>query len=381
MKILVNPQTFNLQKHGGISRYYTEILSILSKNNIVQIPLYGTSNVYYNQSSLVTSRQKIYSLYIKLLLKFRIRNFEKTKRRNDKFFKRIILKRDFDIFIPTYYDINFLKHIESKPFVLTVYDMIYELFPEYFADENEAISKIVSNKLFLMEKATRIIAVSENTKRDIIKIYPNIDESKIDVVYHGCSIKVNNDKIETLTEKYILFVGTRANYENFNFLVSAVKELLKANPDLYLLCAGGGSFDYNEEKYLQELGLTSQIIQINFKDDELGVYYKNAICFVFPSLYEGFGIPVLESMACGCPVVLANHSSFPEVAGDAGVYFELGNKEDLKNKIEQLINNPILRDDFSLKGLNQVKKFSWEKASFECLNVYQKAIDSSRNNI
>ncbi|KRB57316.1 glycosyltransferase family 1 protein [Flavobacterium sp. Root186] len=377
MKILVHPQTFNLQKYGGISRYYTEILSRLSKNNKVQIPLYGTSNVYYNESVLVTFKQKLYSLYIKLLEKLKIRGLEKTRKRNDKFFEKTILKKDFDVFIPTYYDVSFLKLIDSKPFVLTIYDMIYELFPHFFEDQQKIISSISANKLLLMESATRIIAVSENTKRDIIKIYPHIDESKIDVVYHGCSIKIVDTHTHNLPEKYILFVGTRANYKNFIFLVNSIKELLKLNNDLVLLCAGGGEFDNEEKEYLKELNLENQIIQREFKDDELGLYYKNAICFVFPSLYEGFGIPVLESMVCGCPVVLAKHSSFPEVAGEAGVYYEAGNPEDLKNKIYSLVQNPILRNEFSIKGSDQVKKFSWEKAAAECLAVYKKAYKTS----
>lgn len=379
MRILVHPQTFNLQRYGGISRYYTEVLSRIAKNNTVQIPLYGTSNVYYNESSLVTLKQRIYFLYLKLLTLFGIRKLEKTRKRNDKLLNKMILNQKFDVFIPTYYDTSFLNFIDSKPFVLTVYDMIYELFPEYFIDEEKAVGVIVSNKLVLMQKATRIIAVSENTKKDIIKIYPHINPSKIDVVYHGCSIAVSNKKTDFLPQKYILFVGTRANYKNFIFLVNSIQELLKTHSDLFLLCAGGGNWDAQEKNFIRQLDLENKIIYREFKEDELGLYYKNAICFVFPSLYEGFGIPVLEAMSCGCPIVLGYHSSFPEVAGDAGVYYETNNEADLKNKIQILIENPVLRNEFSAKGLKQAKKFSWEKASLECFNVYKIAAGHSIN--
>lgn len=247
--------------------------------------------------------------------------------------------------------------------------MIHELFPEYFINDK----MVVPNKIYLMEKATRIIAVSENTKKDIIKIYPHIDASKIDVVYHGCSIKINNKSVDFLPENYILFVGTRAIYKNFIFLVNSIAELLKNDSNLYLICAGGGNFNTDEKELICKLGLENQIIQKYFEEEELGTFYKKAKCFVFPSLYEGFGIPVLESMTCGCPVVLANHSSFPEVAGNAGVYFELNNSEDLKNKVKVLIQNETLRNEYSLKGLEQVKKFSWEEAAKECLTVYKKA--------
>ena len=372
MKILLDPQIFFLQKYGGISRYYTELFSILSKKNNFKliVPLYSTTNIYYKQSILVTFKQKTYSFYIRTLSKLRIRHKENTIVRNEIYLKNLICKKEYDLFIPTYYNPYFLEYIDSKPFVLTVYDMIHELFPEYFINDK---LKVVINKKYLMEKATRIIAVSNNTKNDIIKIYPHIDSSKIDVVYHGCSIKFSDKIIDYLPLNYILFVGTRENYKNFIFLVNSISDLLIHNSNLYLICAGGGEFDTIENELIRELGIENKVLQKNFEEDELSIYYKNAKCFVFPSLYEGFGIPVVESMACGCPVVLTNHSSFPEVAGDAGIYYELNNSKDLKDKIEMLIYDESLRKDYLVKGLEQVKKFSWEKAAKECLIVYKKA--------
>ena len=178
---------------------------------------------------------------------------------------------------------------------------------------------------------------------------------------------------DLLPEKYILFVGTRSIYKNFNFLVHSISELLKNDKDLFLVCAGGENFNAVEKGMISELQLENQIIQKYFKEDELGFFYSKAKCFVFPSMYEGFGIPVLESMTCGCPVVLGRHSAFIEVAGEAGVYFDINSSEDLKNKIQSLLNNITLRDEFSEKGLEQVKKFSWEKSARECLSVYKKA--------
>jgi glycosyltransferase involved in cell wall biosynthesis len=371
MKILLDPQIFDQQRYGGISRYYTELFSIiLQKKNKVIIPFYSTANIYYGQSILVTFQQKVYSLYIRFLSKFRIRYKEDTIARNKKYLKDTVLRQQYDLFIPTYYNPYFVKDIGSKPFVLTVYDMIHELFPEYFKNDP---MMVVENKKYLMEKATRIIVVSENTKQDIIKIYPHIDSTKIDVVYHGCSMKIVHKSIDYLPVNYILFVGVRNNYKNFTFLVTSIAEFLISNPNLYLICAGGGAFNTNENDLICKFGLENQVIQRSFQEDELAAFYKDAKCFVFPSLYEGFGIPVLESMTCGCPVVLAHHSSFPEVAGKAGVYFELNNSKDLKDKIEMLVQDESLRNEYSQKGLEQVKNFSWEKAARECLAVYKKA--------
>jgi glycosyltransferase involved in cell wall biosynthesis len=126
------------------------------------------------------------------------------------------------------------------------------------------------------------------------------------------------------------------------------------------------------------MGLEKQIIQRSFKENELGLFYAGAICFVFPSLYEGFGIPVLESMACGCPVLLGHHSSFPEVAGDAGVYVNLNSAEDLKTKIQLMVSNPSVRQDFSKKSLERAKRFTWSQAAAQCFEVYKRAIEKSK---
>ncbi|KAF2517789.1 glycosyltransferase family 4 protein [Flavobacterium foetidum] len=372
MKIILDSQAFDMQQYGGISRYYTEIFSVLSQRKDVEIaiPLVYTRNVYFNESVLTKNKKSINVLGLYLLEKVGVSIRKKIKKRNWAQIKKKLSKQDFDIFVPTYYDSYFLKDLNHKPFVLTVYDMIHELLPQYFSDAPEVAEK----KLFLIEKATRIIAVSENTKKDILKFYPHLEESKIDVVYHGSSIKINNDAVIDLPENYILYVGSRANYKNFDFLVQAIKEILKDNPELYLVCAGGKEFSKNEIEFVKSLNLEKQIIQKDFDEKALGSFYKNAKCFVFPSLYEGFGIPVLESMACGCPVVLGNHSSFPEVAGEAGIYFDINDNRDLTAKINNIIQNPAVRDDYAAKGLQRVRQFNWEQAAEECLNVYKKAL-------
>lgn len=373
MKILLDPQIFNSQKYGGISRYYTEIFSILSKKSNVHVlvPLYTTKNVYFNDSSLITAKQKRNLRVIKILSIFGISIRKRVREASFAEVIKCVIQENFDLFIATYYDPYFLEYIDSKPFVLTVYDMIYELFPQYFSED---VKNIEENKYLLMERATKIIAVSENTKRDIIRLYPKIDSNKIVVIYHGCSIKINSNLKVDLPKKYILFVGARANYKNFLFLVDSIKELLLMDSKLFLVCAGGGKFTKEENDFICNLGLKFKIIQKQFKEEELGVFYKNAICFVFPSMYEGFGIPVLESMASGCPIVLTNSSSFPEVAGDAGIYFENNNSEDLKRKIEKVLSDSVFRAKYIQRGLIQVRKFTWNDAAEECYKLYCEAI-------
>lgn len=373
MKIVLDPQIFHQQKYGGISRYYTEIFSILSKKTDIQVsvPLYLSKNVYFNQSNLISAKQKKNARIIKILTFFGISTRTRVKKASFAELIKTVDRENFDLFIPTYYNPYFLEYIGSTPFVLTVYDMIHELFPQYFLDD---VQNIPESKYLLMEKAAKIIAVSENTKRDIIRIYPEIDSSKIEVIYHGCSIKVNSNIKVDLPSKYILFVGAREYYKNFFFLANSIKEMLFVDSDLFLVCAGGGDFSEEENKFIEDLGLKERIVQRNFKEEELSSYYKKAICFVFPSMYEGFGIPVLESMACGCPIVLTNSSSFPEVADEAGIYFENNNQKDLREKIEKVMTDNVFRTEYVQKGLIQAQKFTWEDAANKCLEVYRKSI-------
>ncbi|NOU38457.1 MAG: glycosyltransferase family 4 protein [Ferruginibacter sp.] len=373
MKILLDPQVYAFQTYGGISRYYTEIFSRLKNKKDLSIlnSVLITKNVYFNQSNLYGKPQKRLFYFVTFLNKMGISIRSKTKNINTNFVKRKLKLKNFDLFIPTYYGTYFLEYIDNKPFVLTVYDMIHELYPQYFINDPLEVTK---NKKILLEKATKIIAVSKNTKKDILKIYPHIDSNKIEVIYHGNSIYYAKSITVNLPEKYILFVGERANYKNFIFMLESLKDVLHNNKTIHIICAGGGKFTVAEKNKISELGLENQVIQKYFEDNELGTFYHNAICFIFPSEYEGFGIPILEAMACSCPIILTNNSSFPEVAGEAGIYFELNNLEDLKNKVKMLIENNSTRREYIKKGLERSKLFSWEKAATDCLNVYKAAI-------
>lgn len=372
MRIILDPQIFNQQTYGGISRYYAEVFSVLSEKKDIEIvlPLYKSDNVYISKTQLLI-KNKLLNWFYDSLTALKISTRSLRKKKSDRLLNKIFEENAFDLFVPTYYNPYFLDKIKGKPFVLTVYDMIHELMPQYF--ENDPYN-VVEFKSKLIEKATKIIAVSHNTKKDIIRFFPQIDPSKIVVIYHGSSIKIEPEVKVNLPSSYILYVGSRANYKNFKFLVTAIAPLLKANPKLNLLAAGGGKWDDDEINWIKSLGLEKQIIQKNFKEKELGYFYQNAELFVFPSLYEGFGIPVLEAMACGCPIVLTKHGSFPEVAGEAGVYFDSNSAIDLQNKIQMLLDNEEIKADFVKKGLQQVKRYDWKDAAEQCLKVYQDAI-------
>ena len=376
IRILIDPQIFDEQKFGGISRYFTEIYTLLKNTENVEVtcPILYTDNIHFKQSPLYNdSYQKKYRFFIKNSRIFRQFLPRKLRKKNAANFIELLKKQDFDLFVPSYYNTNFLNYIGNKPFVITVHDMIHELYPQYFVNDNST----VPNKKLLAEKATKIIAVSENTKQDLVKIYPHVDTSKIEVIYLAPPGDVSLGESPSLPDNYILFVGNRTLYKNFAFFINSISPLLKQKQDLYLLCAGGSEFDTEELELLAKLGITTQVKQQKFEDDELYYYYSQAKCFVFPSRYEGFGIPVLEAMTYGCPVVLAKHSSFPEVAGNAAVYFEFDNPNDLLSKVKMLLDNEDIRKQYRIKGMDHVKQFTWQKTAQQCLKVYYDAVIAS----
>ncbi len=367
MRILYDYQIFSLQRYGGVSRYFYEIISRIADIEDVEIelPLLVSDNHYINQHSIAPAS--------KFLPDVNFRGRQKIVRfLNRLHCSRVIKKGDFDILHPTYYDPYFLDHINGRPIVLTIYDMIHELFCEKFPQYNDSI---IYNKRILAKAATRIIAISENTKKDIIRIY-GIDEKKIKVIYLGNSL-VNDGfcTVPGLPSRYILYIGDRWAYKNFEYFLKSIVPMLKKDKDLYLVCGGSHPFNKNEIRLLEYYRCENRVLHVKASDNATLIgLYKNALAFVFPSLYEGFGIPVLESFSCGCPVVLSNSSSFPEVAGEAGVYFNPEDETSIRQAIKNVIYNDQIRGDMIKKGYKQLNKFSWEKTAFETRKVYESVL-------
>ena len=367
MKILFDPQVFLWQKTGGVSRFCAELYYQLKKNNQNKIvfPVFFCENLHLKELGTAPN-------FLNCFFKFNLTNriIGKYKFLVNRFLINGLLRLNkYDIYFQSYYETYFLDAIGEIPFVVTIHDMIHELYPI------ESTNYLVTNKKLLIENSTRIIVVSNNTKKDILRIYPSVAEDKIDVVYLAHSIKrtLSNINSFNLPEKYLLFVGGRGGYKNFNFFINATSNWLLEN-NFSLICLGGGNFNQEELLLIHQLGLSKITFQITCSDNELFIYYSKAFAFVFPSIYEGFGIPILESMACGCPVVLPFASSFPEIAGDAGIYFELDSQSSLVEKLDLLKNDHRFLETKQQQGILQSKKFSWEKTANGCEEVFKKAI-------
>lgn len=357
IKVLYDFQILLIQKFGGISRYFHEIILKQKEEEDIKVTLFCffSKNYYFKKElgcvsprifDLIKGKRAINILFVKMLLSF----------------------GGYEIFHPTYYDPYYIDVINKKSkLIITVYDMIHELYPEYFKDSDE----VILNKKRCIYAADKIIAISESTKRDIMSIYPDIPSEKIDVIYLATNdLLGQEEKIRIdLPEKYVLFVGQRGGYKNYLFFEKCMIEIMKKDESVFVVCAGGGKFSEEEIKGQKEF--TNRFLQYDATDGELAYLYKNAICFVFPSLYEGFGIPTLEAFSCGCPVLLCDSSSMPEVGGEASLYFKRDDEIDFLNQINDIIYDDEIRSKMIRKGYEQNALFSWDKTYKETKKLYE----------
>ncbi len=384
MKVLYDFQTFQSQIYGGISRYFAELIDSLPLNVKYQIAICYSDNVYLHRKNLCSGLQPLQDVRSQFLrnavLGEKESQMQKVYTNSHKYGNtsnankicsiEALKNEDFDVFHPTYFDDYFLEHIGDKPFVLTIHDMIHELFPELLFD-----TFLPARKANLVQKASHIIAISENTKRDVVNIL-DVPENKVTVIYHGSSLWKGNRRSLDLPERYLLFVGERGMHKNFLFFARSMQAILMEVKDLYILCTGR-KFMEAENSYLMKLGIRDRFIHRFIEEEDFFEVYHKAIAFIYPSYYEGFGIPILEAFEAGCPVVVSQASCFPEVAGNAALYFEPKNMKQLQDAILSLMNNIVLRQDLIEKGKLQAGLFSWQKTATETLKVYEQVLTDS----
>lgn len=370
MKILYDHTTFQFQRYGGISRYFYELITRLSTKEDVGINLF--QGFHINEYGLSEHKQNFELYwghkwkYKKPATKYMSHIFSIP---NKILFNNIYSNAgNLDIYHPTYY-MKGLKNYGKTSMVITVYDMIHELYPAQFRDSGA----VIKAKKRAISMADTIIAISENTKKDLIKIY-DVPENKIKVVYLANSLQSSTFRtIDELNRKYklkrpyILYVGGREEYKNFKALLDSY--VSKFSDRFDLVCFGGGKINNNELKTIDNR-IKKNIIQLNGSDDLLASLYKHAFCFVYPSFYEGFGISPLEAMSMGCPVIASNASSIPEVVGDAAILFDPHSNDELINAIESLYVESK-KNDLIRRGFEQEKKFSWDKMAKETLDIYK----------
>ena len=352
MKVLFDHQLFSYQRYGGASKYFAMLIANLPPNE------WDTSTIFSNNE------------YVKALQLFETHHFLPNKffrgqgrimnELNKPYSAYLINRGDFDIFHQTHFEPYCLKYLKNKPMVTTFHDINFSTYTPN--------PRIVKYQKLSLERADAVIAISENTKRDLLRIF-DINEKKIHVIYHGIDID-DTPTTPIMDEPYILYVGSRYGNKNFDRFAKAVSILKQRNINIKVVCTLA-PFSNQEKIFLNSLKVLDSFVHLSASEQQMKSLYQHATIFVYPSLYEGFGMPILEAMANHCPALLANASCFPEIAGDAALYFDAENEDDMACKIEQLIQDSSLREQLSSKGDIRVRQFSWKRCADEHRKVYQ----------
>jgi glycosyltransferase involved in cell wall biosynthesis len=360
LKVAFSNQVFLTQKFGGASRYYCELFSALIRLGQIDCKIIAPIhfNTYLNELSLPGN---LYSPVSTSMFRF-----NSMSQRISKEISSIRLRKyNPDLIHQTYYA-PYQKFDSKKIIILTVFDMIHEKFSPY--------SKIINAKHSAINNADHIICISNSTKYDLMEIY-GVDENKISVIGLGVSkIFTGNSQTKVLgsRKRMLVFVGQRNGYKNFDSFIKAYafSDFLRNNFQITVF--GGGEFTNNEIDLFKVLKVSNNIIKMDGNDSALNRILTDSIALVYPSKYEGFGIPILEAMAAGCIVFSSNTSSMPEAGGSSAIYFDPNSVDMISEVIESNLQGDLKSLDVIQKSaVLWSKEFSWDICALKTNNVYR----------
>lgn len=354
MKIVYDNIVFSLQKTGGISVVWSELLKrlLIERKNDLQIIEYynANQNIFRKTIQLEFKKKKTLSDYLLLITRY---INPKMKNINYPF-----------IFHSSYYRVSTNKNAIN---VTTVHDFIYEKFRRGIKKEIHCYQK----KLSILN-SDFIICVSENTKKDLLTYYPNIAPEKVFVVYNGVSEdyfitdKNYSHELPYPTHNYMIYLGVRDEYKRFDIAIKTAKQL-----NINLVIVGGGKLSKKELTYLNsQLSKSQYQAFTNLSNFQLNNLYSNALCLMYPSTYEGFGIPVIEAQRAGCPVVAYNNGAVKEIIGDTPLLFNRFDITEISDIITVNLFNSTLRNEIINCGIANSKRFSWDITYEKTKEIY-----------
>jgi glycosyltransferase involved in cell wall biosynthesis len=366
MRIAIDARGVNWYKGTGIGTYTENILKRIiniDSTNYFHIYWSGENYEYYNRenSKIIMTSRKHHRFF------------------QQNYFPTNIQKEKIDIYHVPQNGIGLCEKINCKK-VITIHDLIPYVMPETVG--RGYLLKFLKEVPYILELSDGIITVSEWSKKDILKFFP-MDENKIYVTPLAADSKyrpLDKEQCQYVLEKkfnikqpYILYIGGFSPRKNVRSLIMAFSTVLRElNKEHKLVIVGSLKDEGSSLKELSDrLNISSNIIFTGFVEEELlPVLYNGSEAFIYPSFYEGFGLPPLEAMSCGIPVITSNISSIPEVVGDAGILIDPYDTSNLMNALGVLLNDDNLKASLSKKGLEKSKEFSWEKTAEKTLDVY-----------
>lgn len=365
--IVYDHQVFSFQTYGGISRYFCELASRVHRSGDftarVVAPLHV--NAYLPGFPVPQSALRV---------PLRFRGIGRVCRAANAMLSPWLTSACSPSLVHrTFY---FPPTRSRVPVVLTVHDMIHELFPNHFAPHDA----VVRNKRVCVSAADHLLCVSENTANDLVRLF-DVQRAKITVTHLGCSDVFSrpapSDEVAPHGHPYILYLGDRGGYKNFHTALLAYATSVRLATEFDLVAFGGRAFSADEQAMIASLSLRpGSVVRLDGADADLARAYRHARVFVYPSQYEGFGIPPLEAMSSGCVVACSNASSLPEVVGDAAQLFDPNDVDAARQALEESCFSEETRARLRALGAARVREFTWDRCARETVAAYRQVIGS-----
>lgn len=340
MNIIIDGIIFSLQRHGGISVYFRQLINFL---NISQEPAILLLDGVLKQELVSSNTAYVAAIQrsSRIIERYRSCRIPASKAVFHSSYYRLPSKRDL-------------------PTVVTIHDFIYERY-----QQGPRLWVHSAQKKAAIRAAQAVICISESTKQDLLKFVGETPGQIIHVIHNGVSDIFRNLSLESTNRPYVLFVGQRSGYKNFRLVLEAMAYL----PDLEVHCVGGGSIHPDEFEGIPG-SVARRVLHLGFvTDEELNVLYNRALCLVYPSSYEGFGIPVVEAMRAGCPVVSSDCKAVLEVAPEALTVVSELDPRTLADAILKTASSE--RSNLIQKGLIVAQRYSWDATHSQTLAVYR----------